>query len=168
LALVESNFLGNPWVLWEGADAGRRAALEVCRDGAGSSLRVWDVNQDLITEHDRRHATLRQYLVTAGPNNREVARAIRPVLEVFVRVAYPEHFPPGSLLGPFRGLCQQRLGTSEQILNAADIAELADVLEYANQFHHDTNLATFETVGINDAELKGFVSRALTFTRRER
>jgi hypothetical protein len=102
--------------LWEGADAGRRAALEVCRDGAGSSLRVWDVNQDLITEHDRRHATLREYLVTAGPNNREVARAIRPALEAFVRVAYPEHVPPGSTLGPFRNLCQQRLGTLQQIL----------------------------------------------------
>ena len=151
--------------LWEGADGGRRAALEVCRDGAGSSLRVWDVNQDLITEHDGRHGMLRQYLAAAGPNNREVARAIRPVLEAFVRVAYPEHFPPGSLLGPFRGLCQQRVGTPQQILDVADIAELGDVLEYANRFHHDTN-PTWETARINDAELRSFVERAMRFTRR--
>jgi wobble nucleotide-excising tRNase len=151
--------------LWEGSDPGRRAALEVCRDAAGSSLRAWDVGQDCITEHDRRHAMLRKYLVTAAPNNREVARAIRPVLEAFVRVAYPEHFPPGSLLGPFRGLCQERLGTPEQILNAADTAELRDVLEYANRFHHDTNPA-WETIGINDAQLRGFVQRTLAFTKR--
>jgi wobble nucleotide-excising tRNase len=151
--------------LWEGAAVARRAALEVCRDGAGSSLRAWDVNQDLITEHDRRHTMRRQYLVTAAPNNREVARAIRPVLEAFIRVAYPEQFPPGSLLGPFRGLCQQRLGTPQQILNAADIAELGDVLEYANRFHHDTNPA-WETAAINDAELRSFVERALAFARR--
>ncbi len=151
--------------LWEGSDAGRRAALEVCRDGAGSSLRAWDVNQDCITEHDRRHAILREYLVTAAPNNREVARAIRPVLEAFVRVAYPEHFPPGATLGPFRNLCQQRLGATQQILHAADTGELRDVLEYANRFHHDTNTA-WETVRINDAELRGFVERALAFARR--
>ena len=158
---------GKPFLcsLWEGSDAGRRAALEVCRDGAGSSLRAWDVNQDCITEHDRRHAILREYLVTAAPNNREVARAIRPVLEAFVRVAYPEHFPPGATLGPFRNLCQQRLGTTQQILHAADTGELRDVLEYANRFHHDTNTA-WETVRINDAELRGFVERALAFARR--
>ena len=150
--------------LWEGSDTGR-AALEVWRDGTGSSLRPWDVRQDCITEHDRRHAMLREYLVTAVPNSREVARAIRPVLEAFVRVAYPEHFPPGSLLGPFRGLCQQRLGTPQEILNAADMAELRDVLEYANRFHHDTNPA-WETVGVNDAELRGFVVRGLAFTKR--
>ena len=108
---------------------------------------------------------LRQYLAAAGPNNREVARAIRPVLEAFVRVAYPEHFPPGSLLGPFRGLCQQRVGTPQQILDVADIAELGDVLEYANRFHHDTN-PTWETARINDAELRSFVERAMRFTRR--
>jgi hypothetical protein len=150
--------------LWEGSDTGR-AALEVCRAGTGSSLRPWDVRQDCITEHDRRHAMLREYLVTAAPNSREVARAIRPVLEAFVRVAYPEHFPPGSLLGPFRGRCQQRIGTPQEILNAADTAELRDVLEYANRFHHDTNPA-WETVGVNDAELRGFVARGLAFTKR--
>jgi hypothetical protein len=66
---------GKPFLcsLWEGADAGQRAALEVCRDGPGSSLRAWDVSQDCITEHDRRHAMLREHLVTAPPNKREVA-----------------------------------------------------------------------------------------------
>ena len=38
-------------------------------------------------------------------------------------------------------------------------------MEYANRFHHDTNGA-YETVRINDAELKGFVDRTLAFTRR--
>jgi len=151
--------------LWEGADTDGRAALEIGREGAGSTLREWDVNQDSITEHDHRHATLREYLDTARPNNREVARAIRPVLEAFVRIAYPEHFPPGAKLGQFRDVCRQRAGTARQILNGRDVEELGDVLEYANRFHHDTNLA-FETVNINDAELRGFVERALVFAKR--
>ena len=151
--------------LWEGAYTNGRAALEVGREGAGSTLREWDVNQDSITEHDRRHAMLREYLDTARPNNREVARAIRPVLEAFVRVAYPDCFPPGAKLGQFRDVCRQRVGTARQILGGRDVEELGDVLEYANRFHHDTNLA-FETVNINDAELRGFVERALAFAKR--
>ena len=151
--------------IWEGADKTTRAALEVSRDGAGSALRTWDVNQDCVTEHDRRHAALRDYVAANTPNEREVAGALRPMLEAFVRVAYPEHFPPGALLGPFRNLCQQRVGTPQQILGAGDTAELRDLVEYANLFHHDTNLV-YATVTINDAELKGFAERTLAFTRR--
>jgi wobble nucleotide-excising tRNase len=151
--------------IWEGADPMARAALEVSRDGTGSTLRAWDVNQDSITEHDRRHAMLQEYLAASTPNNREIARAIRPHLEAFLRVARPEHFPPGTLLGPFRNLCEQRLGTPQEILDASDTQELRDLVEYANRFHHDTNPA-WETEIINDAELVGFVTRVLTFTTR--
>jgi wobble nucleotide-excising tRNase len=151
--------------IWEGADRAARAALEVARDGAGSTLRPWDVSQDSVTEHDRRHAALRQYLDTSAPNNRDVAAALRPVLEAFVRISYPEHLPPGATLGPFLTLCEQRVDTAQEVLDEDDTGELRDLLEYANHFHHDTNPA-YETVRINDAELRGFVARTLTFTRR--
>ena len=151
--------------IWEGADSTTRAALQVARDVVGSTIRTWDVAQDCITEHDRRHALLRAYLVDSTSNDRQVAEAIRPVLEAFLRVAYPEHFPPGKLLGVFRSLCDQRLNTSDQILDADDIRELRDLVEYANKFHHDTNPA-WQSETINDQELLGFVQRALTFARR--
>ena len=151
--------------IWEHADATARCALEVRRDGEGSSIREWDVRNDCITEHDRRHATLRAYLGHGGPNMREVAEAIRPVLEAFARVAYPEHCPPGSLLGPFLGVCAARVGTPQEILNAADVAELRDLLEYANRFHHDPNPA-WQTEVINDGQLTQFVRRVLAFASR--
>lgn len=150
--------------IWEGTDQTLRAALQVVRDGAGSTVRPWNVEQDCITEHDRRHALLRDYLAGAAPNNREVARAIRPLLEAFFRVACPEHFPPGTLLGPFRHLCSQRAGTPQQILDAQALQELGDLTEYANRFHHDTN-PIWETEAINDGELEGFVRRALSFAK---
>jgi wobble nucleotide-excising tRNase len=151
--------------IWEGADRAARAALEVSRDGAGSTLRLWDVSQDSVTEHDRRHAALRQYLEVSTPNNREVAAALRHVLEAFIRVSYPEHFPPEAKLGSFVTQSDQRVGTAQEILDRGDTGELRDLLEYANNFHHDTNPA-YETVAINDAELRGFVERTLAFTRR--
>jgi wobble nucleotide-excising tRNase len=134
--------------IWEGTDATMRAALQVARDGAGSTMRFWNVDQDCVTEHDRRHAMLRDYLAGGAPNNREVARAIRPLLEAFLRVACPENFPPGTLLGPFRNLCSQRVGTPQQILDVQATQELRDLIEYANRFHHDTNPA-WETETIN-------------------
>lgn len=151
--------------IWSGADPTTRTALEILRDGEGSTLRIWDVAQDSITEHDRRHMRLREF-VEGGPGDRQqVATDIRPHLEAFLRVAYPEHFEPGTLLGPFIARCRQRAGGSDEILSPTEIQELNELKEYANRFHHDTNPA-WETEVINDAELRGFAQRALVFARR--
>jgi wobble nucleotide-excising tRNase len=151
--------------IWSGSNPTARVALEIARDGAGSTLRPWNVDQDSVTEHDRRHARLREYVVSGDGDQREVAKSIRPHLEAFLRVARPEHFPPGTLLGPFLGLCRQRVGQGDEVLNAATTRELGELVEYANRFHHDTNPA-WETEAINDEELRNFVERALAFARR--
>lgn len=136
--------------LWEGASAAERSALRLVRAAAGSTFAPWDVRQDCITEHDRRHELVTRYLQAADPPiERQVAAALRPILEAFARVAYPATFPPGGLLGPFIGICEQRVNTPAQILGQADIAELRALLDYANLFHHDSNPA-WATQVIND------------------
>ena len=151
--------------LWEGADAADRTAMRVSRDGAGSTLAAWDVRQDCITEHDKRHEMVTRYLQAANPaEERMVAIALRFILEAFSRVAYPAEFQPGSLLGPFIGVCQQRVNTPEQVLRQADIDELRDLLTYANLFHHDSNPA-YATQAINDQALAQFSRRTLAFAR---
>ncbi|MBE0618933.1 MAG: AAA family ATPase [Proteobacteria bacterium] len=151
--------------IWDGThDRSTTAALHVPRSGDGSSIARWEVQQDCITEHDKRHTRLREYRENGGQNSRQIAADIRPLLEAFLRVAFPGHFPPGQLLGPFCGLCDQRVGSPQEVLNAADIGELRAIIEYANRFHHDTNPA-WETEVINDGELSGFVARALRFAR---
>jgi wobble nucleotide-excising tRNase len=147
--------------LWQSMDAAGRASLEVIRDGAGSTLRTWDVAEDTLTEHDRRHAMLRDYLANGAGDLREVARLIRPHLEEFLRVGYPEHFPPGSTLGQFIEHCRQALGDAQQILEPQAIQELQDINEYARRYHHQG----WETESINDGELRGFVTRAVAFGR---
>lgn len=150
---------------WNDADRNQRAAIRVQRDATGSAIASWDVAQDSVTEHDRRHALLREYLRAGGNNAREAAQAIRPVLEAFLRVAHPEDFPPGTLLGPFREKCRQRVGTAQEILSQQLVAELQNLVDYANRFHHDTNPAYLTEI-INDIELQGFVRRALAFATR--
>jgi hypothetical protein len=61
----DKGFLCN---MWEGADPDLRSALEIVRDGAGSTIRRWNVHRDCITEHDRRHALLRDYTEKVGVN----------------------------------------------------------------------------------------------------
>jgi len=164
--IVLSHSKGFLCALWQGADTATRSAIKLDRDGVGSTLSAWDVNQDAITEHDRRYRLVLDYLGTHNAaEERAVAAALRPILESFMRVAYSDVFPPGSLLGPFIGMCQQRVGTPQEILSATDTAELCDLLDYANQFHHDTNPA-WQTVTINDSELTHFSQRVMAFTRR--
>jgi len=151
--------------IWEGADAATRVALHVGRDGNGSTIASWHVDYDSITEHDRRNTTLRDYAANGIGSDREIAPSLRLHVEAFFRVACPEHFPPGTLLGPFRRLCDRSVNTPQQILNATDIQELQDIVEYANRFHHDTNPA-WETEVINSGELTGFVTRVLAFVKR--
>ena len=82
-----------------------------------------------------------------------------------MRVAYPEYFPPGALLGPFIATCEQRVDGADQILSPVDITELRALLAYANQFHHETN-RVWQTEVINDVELSDFARRTLLFTSR--
>lgn len=152
--------------LWEQAHKDGATALRINRVAIGSALAVWDVRNDSISEHDKRHELVRQYLQAADPDKeRRVAQALRPILEAFMRVAYPEYFPPGTLLGQFLGLADQRVGGNNEVLSAGDIAELRALLAYANQFHHDTNPA-WQTALINDAELSDFAQRTLLFASR--
>lgn len=152
--------------LWDSSDRIARAAIKVIRENDGSNLVAWDVKQDSITEHDKRHAKVVAYIASNNAaDERDVAQALRPILESYMRVAYPEDFPPDSLLGPFINVCEQRRGRANEILNAANISELQDLLDYANRFHHDSNQA-WETEVINDQLLQQFCKRTLAFTRR--
>ena len=152
--------------IWKDIDPTLRSAFTFDRAQVGSTIRTWDVNQDLITDHDRRHKLIRDYIAGEQVNRREVAHELRPGLEAFLRVAYPENFPPGTMLGQFIGVCQQRVGQANQILEQADLVELDQLKDYGNRFHHDTNPATYLTQAINDVELLNFAQRTLAFATR--
>ncbi|MFC2088654.1 AAA family ATPase [Calditrichota bacterium] len=150
--------------VWNGTDPTIRVAMEIARENEGSTIRVWNVDDDSITEHDRRHTRLCSFVASSEGDPREVAQSIRPHLEAFLRVAQPERFPPGTLLGPFLNVCRQRLHQADEILGEHLTNELAELVDYANRFHHDTNPA-WETELINNTELRGFVERTLSFCR---
>ncbi len=148
--------------IWQHADQSNTACLVVARDGLGSTLAAWSVTEESITEYDKRHARLRDYMASNTGNTQEVAQSIRPVLEGYLRVACPEFFAPGQLLGPFRAIAHDRWVAGTPIMNAIKFTELGNLTEYSNRFHHDTNPA-WDSQHINDGELHGFVRRTLDF-----
>ena len=152
--------------VWENANKNERVTLELLRQNNCTELSHWDINRDCITEHDKRSTLLTDYLQSQSKDKqRQVAQAIRPHLEAFLRVALPAYFPPGTLLGSFLNRCKQNLNSTIQILNSNDVQELESLVEYGNKFHHDTNPA-WENENINDTELCGFIHRTLVFVRR--
>ena len=150
--------------IWQHADQSNTACLVVARDGLGSTLAAWSVTEECITEYDKRQcppspSTWFQILATRERSPRVSA----PALEGYLRVACPEFFPPGQLLGPFRAIAHDRWVAGTPIMNATKLTELSNLTEYSNRFHHDTNPA-WDSQHINDGELHGFVRRTLDFT----
>jgi wobble nucleotide-excising tRNase len=154
--------------MWESNASATKAALSIIRYGNGSTLAAWDVTRDCITEHDRRHQMIQTYIAggaAAAATARYTAIALRPTLEGFIRVAYPEVFEPGCMLGNFVTICRQRVGTANQLLSQSDADELDQIVDYANRFHHNTNPNCVSAL-INDQELLRYCRRTIAFTRR--
>ncbi len=59
------------------------SVLEMVRSSNGSAIRTWDTNEESITDHDRYHRTLRQYDTDGVGSKRDVAAAVRLVVEGF-------------------------------------------------------------------------------------
>ena len=148
--------------IWDELNVQDCLSLEIGPNGGESTIRSWDVSRYAKTEHDLRHVQLQEYDTHQSGNIRDVARAIRPHLEGFLRVACAGDYHPGNLLGPFVEKCRRRIGCPDEILDAGTTQELRDILDYANKFQHDTNPA-WQTEQINSTELLGFVRRTLTF-----
>lgn len=93
-------------------------------------------------------------------NSRDVAKAIRPLLEGYYHRRFPGRIPRKLMFGQVIALAAQaQLGDPLAYLQPT-LKEMAEVNDYAGQFHHDTNPG-YETVPVVDGELLGFAKRAL-------
>lgn len=148
--------------VWRHANSEETCSLELRQSGTNSNVLPWNVSQDSITEHDQRHKLLEKYAYKQCGKEREVGAAIRLHLEGFLRVMYPGDYFPETLLGSFIGACRERLGQTNEIMGGELVQELAEITEYGNLFHHDTNQA-WQKTAINGSELLGYVRRTLKY-----
>jgi wobble nucleotide-excising tRNase len=154
--------------LWERAGGVGVASLQICDAGADRSQIVkWDIQVASIDDYDRRHKMVREFAATGSGDAEKVAPALRKLLERFVRVAYNEICPPGTLLGEFLNRARMAAQNGTPVLSDSACRELEGLKNYANRFHHDTNTNWQESItNVNSRELKGFASRVIGFIRR--
>ncbi|MFC1548139.1 AAA family ATPase [Candidatus Neomarinimicrobiota bacterium] len=154
--------------VWQHADRSACTALEIVRTSSGSEIVPWNIHEASITEHDKYHELLRGYDQGSIRDKDRVAQSLRPFIDGFLRIVYPEQFPPGSSVGNLVSEANQRLGTPDEILSETYLRELQNLNEYARRFHHDSNPAYDDTTlaNINEGELQGFVQRTLAFATR--
>ena len=148
--------------VWRHANSEESCSLELRQSGTISNLLPWNVSQDSITEHDQRHKLLEKYADKQCGDKREVGAAIRLHLEGFLRIMYPGNYSTETLLGHFIGICREKLGHPTEIMSEELVQELADISEYGNLFHHDTNQA-WQNTAINGNQLLGYVRRTLKY-----
>ncbi len=150
--------------IWRRTVHSTATALEIGRTGRGSTLREWDIGEELRSDHDRRYRRFAEYLDSESLSKHEIARDIRPHLESFLRTTCPQAFLPEDSLGrPFLQSCIANLGSTSEIMSESRIEELEDLVDYAQKFHHDTNPNAASEI-VNDGELRSYVERTIAFT----
>ena len=87
--------------LWDHGGNPPRRCLKIGRSATGSTIEPWDVESEVATQYHKLYLTLRDYRDSNAGAVREVATAIRPLLEGYLRVTYPEGLHPGEWLGDF-------------------------------------------------------------------
>jgi wobble nucleotide-excising tRNase len=151
--------------IWQNANRQACTPLIVVESPPGSTISVWAIADDCVTEYDRQHQRLRDYQPGDAVRSRLVAQDLRHVLEGFLRRCCPAHFLPGEVLGDLRRKIRDQPLGSPPILSSAAVTELDAICEYANKFHHNTNPA-WETERVNETELRGWVGRVLKFVSK--
>lgn len=153
------SFLCEIWNQLHGTDV---STLQIVRATVGSNITTWNPSIDSLTSHDRNFLTLCNYRDSNQGDPRQVAETIRFALEGYIRVKYPNYFPPELVLGNFIERARRSIGQPTEIMSSVKLTELSTLVDYANRFHHETN-PNWQTEVINDGELLGFVRRSLCY-----
>jgi wobble nucleotide-excising tRNase len=138
------------------------AAITVGRGQNGSTIQLWDIESEKMGRHDKRHALLTAFHNSGAGDPLKVAQSIRPHLEHYLRAACPDKFRDGEMLRDFRNRARSARQLGSPIISDAKLNELDQLVEFSNDFHHDTNPAA-DTATINTTQLNHFVGRALAF-----
>ncbi len=143
------------------------SALTICNAAANeSTIEVWDIDSAAIDEYDRNHELVRGFAKTGRGETDRVAPALRMVLERFVRIAFNEHCPPGTLLGQFLDRAKNAAANGDRVMSDERWRELDKLRNYANRFHHSGSEQWQENItNVNSQELQRYATRVIEFTQ---
>ena len=152
--------------IWGNGNHASAESLKISDAGPDlSKIETWDVSSESASDYDLRHKVIRDYVEHTNGVAADVAVALRPALEGFLRTACVENFSPDTMLGNFISHARNLEANGDPIIATADLDELDDLRVYANRFHHDNPSWQTELSNINETQLRGYARRVLDFTR---
>jgi len=142
-------------------NSGDIKTLQLARVGSDETVVAkWDIEDTALSSWDQDVRTLQEFVNESQGNPRDVVRAIRPMLEGYLRSTCIGSFSDGEWLGDF--ICKIRNADEDDpasnfqpILN-----EIEDINDYSKRFHHNNNSAA-DNEPLDDNELRAYAQRTL-------
>ena len=126
-----------------------------------SAFAPCDIDDECSSDYYRHHRLVADYVDgKSTANTRDVAKAIRPLLEGYYHRRFPGKIPRRLMFGRIIALAAQAQPGDPLAFLQPILKEMGEVNDYAGKFHHDTN-SGYETVPVVDGELLGFAKGAL-------
>ena len=136
--------------------------LEITRvENECSAFGECDLDEICESDYYRHHRMVAEYVEgKSAANIRDIAKAVRPLLEGYLHRRFPGHIPRNQMFGKI--IADHIAPATEEPLShlLQHVTELREINEYASQFHHDTNQDA-DSVNVVDAELLQFARRSL-------
>jgi wobble nucleotide-excising tRNase len=127
-----------------------------------SAFAQCDIDDVCSSDYYRHHRLVADYVDgKSTANTRDVAKAIRPLLEGYYHRRFPGKIPRRLMFGQIITLAAQALAGDPLAYLQPVLKEMGEVNDYVGRFHHDTNQDS-ETVTVVDSEVLNFARRALT------
>ena len=120
-----------------------------------------DIDETCESAYFRHHRLLNNFVNGNGSDSREVAKAIRPMLEEYLHLRFPLLIGKNLLFGEVVQRIRDAVAPSPLCHAANLVNELSSVNDYAGKFHHGTNPVT-----VTASELKAYVDRALAIVHK--
>lgn len=126
-----------------------------------SVLELCESKEFCSSQYYRHHSLISDFVDGKNKHDiRDVAKAIRPLLEAYYHHRFPKTISSKEMLGQIIIDIQNARLPNPLTHCQQDIRELREITDFANQFHHDTN-AYNEMVNISESQVLPYAQRAL-------
>lgn len=141
-------------------------SLIIKRAEQGSIIEEWDIDSATQSQYQKDYLKMRKYIDRGEGDRGEVARCIRPVLEGYLRVRFPDEFEPKEWLGQFIEKIRDANERDSLASMKGKLEELANINDFSKRFHHETD-ANFSANrnNVTDTELQLWIRRTIEFNR---
>jgi wobble nucleotide-excising tRNase len=136
--------------------------LRIARKGGTHTLHAWEIDKECMPQAHKDYFVLCRFMDDGRPDGGDlvtVARSIRPYVEGYLRLKFPDRFASGKMLGAFIKMVREAPTGDELKMIEPRIAELEDINGFARRFPHDNPGQT------TDAEVETYVRKAFGFVR---